>query len=179
MLMLENKALEQFVLYFGELGMRWGLPSDACKVHAYLYVMGRPFTEKSVLNDLNIEKDKLKLALDFLIDYKMIKQAGELGYLTSEDPWEMLSSGLEERRRRELPLALETLSNCHQESVKKGVFKQTIQIEKMLKLVESLATLDEQMQRFSPQFLRGFINVSSSAAQFMNRTFGPNKGRKP
>jgi hypothetical protein len=35
-------ATHRFVDYFGELGPLWGLPSDACRVHAYLYLVARP-----------------------------------------------------------------------------------------------------------------------------------------
>ena len=172
---MENEALQQFVKYFGELGERWGLPLNACKVHAYLYIKAEPISEVEIVNALGFDKNNLSQAVDFLMDYKMIQRAEDSKWQTSNDPWDMLSIGLEERRRRELPQALETLRACNTNALKEGLSTQAKQMKKMLDLVESIAVLDTQLKRISPALLKGALSFSSTAAKFIDRTFGTTK----
>jgi len=111
--------------------------------------------------------------LAFLVDYHLIEPVGRSKWRTDTDPWELLVKGLEERRRRELPDALDTLQACHaaaKQNPKKP--NSTRQIEKMLRLVEDLASLDAQMQRIPPKFLGKFVSVTGRAARILDQTFG-------
>ena len=76
-------AVQHFVDYFGELGPRWGLPADACRVHAYLYVVAAPVTEARVRTALSLDAEQLTAALAFLIDYRMAEQLGAARWRTS------------------------------------------------------------------------------------------------
>jgi DNA-binding transcriptional regulator GbsR (MarR family) len=176
--MVLSSAGRRFVDYFGELGARWGLPSDACRIHAYLYTVAEPVSESSIAHALEYEPAQVADALAFLLDYRMAQRTGQ-GWRTSDDPWAMLAGGLEERRRRELAPALAILGACHREALSDGQTDPAAvrQMGKMLALAESLAALDAQVQRLSPQVLRGLVDVSGRAARFMDRTFGTR--RKP
>ena len=63
----------------------------------------------------------------------MIQRMGDSKLKTSNDPWDMLSLGLEERRKRELPRALETLRACNLNAQKEGYSTEAKQIKKILK----------------------------------------------
>jgi hypothetical protein len=91
-----------------------------------------------------------------------------------------MMTALNERRRRELPMALATLSECQQALRADGNTGAVParQIAKIRELVESLAAIDAQAQRFSPRTLRGFVEISGRAAQFMDRAFGPGRRDK-
>lgn len=172
---MANETLQEFVKYFGELGERWGLPLNACKVHAYLYIKAEPISEVEIAKELGFDRENLSQAVDFLIDYKMIQRMGDSKLKTSNDPWDMLSIGLEERRKRELPRALETLRACNLNAQKEGYSTEAKQIKKILDLVESIAVLDTQFKRISPTLLKGALSFSSTAAKFIDRTFGTTK----
>ena len=165
-----SPAMRRFVDYFGALGRRWGLPSEACRVHAHLYLVARPATEEDLGAALGLDKDAVKNALAFLVDYRMIKRAGNSSWRTGGDPWDLLAGGLEERRRRELIPALATLSRCRDEALTDGKTNGVAarQIGKMLELVEGLASLDIQARRLSPRLLRGLVGLSSRTARIMD-----------
>jgi DNA-binding transcriptional regulator GbsR (MarR family) len=173
-----SSANRRFVDYFGELGARWGLPAHACRIHACLYSAARPLSEQTLAQALGLDAAQVADGVAFLLDYRMAERTGQ-GWRTSDDPWAMLAGGLEERRRRELAPALATLGACHREALSDGLTDPAAvrQMGKMLALAESLAALDAQVQRLSPQVLRGLVDVSSRAARFMDRTFGTR--RKP
>jgi len=171
-------AQRRFADYFGELGPRWGLPADACRVHAYLYVSAGARPEADIAATLSLGQAALAEALAYLTDYEMVARAGASRWQTSDDPWAMLVGGLEQRRRRELPLALATLKACHREALAEETADPAPagRIAKVLSLVEDLAALDTQARRLPPRLLRAFIGVSGRAARILNRGFGANHG---
>jgi DNA-binding transcriptional regulator GbsR (MarR family) len=170
-------AIARFVDYLGELGPRWGLPSDACRVHALLYVTATPMRGETIAHLLSLDDAAVGKALAFLGEYRLVTQAADGGWRTGSDPWDLMLTALNERRRRELPLALATLSECQQALRADGSagVGPARQIARIRELVENLAAIDAQAQRFSPRTLRGFVEFSGRAAQFMDRAFGPGR----
>lgn len=173
-------AIARFVDYLGELGPRWGLPADACRVHALLYVTAKPAQRELVADLLALDDHSVGEAFGFLAEYRLITQAADGAWSTGSDPWDLMMTALNERRRRELPMALATLSECQQSLRAEGSASAVParQIAKIRELVESLAAIDAQAQRFSPRTLRGFVEFSGRAAQFMDRAFGPGRRDK-
>ncbi len=173
-----SPAIGHFVDLFGEIGPRWGLPAQACRAHAFLYVQARPCSEPDIAAALGLDESALKEALAFLIDHRMIATAGPGLWRTSTDPWHALFDGLEARRQRELPPALARLRQCQTQARTEGGASRlaALQIAKMLRLVEDLAAIDQQAQRFSPQTLRGLLTMSGRAARFMERALGSRRG---
>jgi DNA-binding transcriptional regulator GbsR (MarR family) len=170
-------AIARFVDYLGELGPRWGLPAAACRVHALLYVTAKPVPGESIAGLLALDDEAVEEALRFLTEYRLVTQAADGAWSTSSDPWDLMLTALNERRRRELPMALATLQECQQALRADGTVGAVParQIAKIRELVESLAAIDAQAQRLSPRTLRGFVEFSGRAAQFMDRAFGPGR----
>jgi DNA-binding transcriptional regulator GbsR (MarR family) len=175
-----SPAVRGFVDYFADLGPRWGLPADVCRVHAYLYVTARTISEDEIGAALSLDKTHLRDALTFLADYHVISGDGATQWRTSDDPWDLLIRGLEERSRRELPSALAALGECHKTALSDpdAGSASADRIARMLALVEDLAAIEGQAHRLSPQVLRGLAGMSGRAARFFDRMF-PAKGGKP
>lgn len=173
-------SMRKFIDYFGELGPRWGLDANACRVHAYLYLIARPANEESIGSALDIAAETVSDALAYLLEFRMIAKAETVGWQAGNDPWEMLFAGLEERRRRELEPALSALRHCHTEAARDEATSRSVQrrMGDVLGLVEDLAAVDLQARRVSPQFLRQLIGVSGRAARFIDRTLGGRKERQ-
>ena len=172
-------AMQRFVDYFGALGPRWGLPAAACRVHAYLYLVARPVPEGDIAAALELDGAELEEALGFLADYRMAEGSRGAAWHSSGDPWDMLLSGLEQRRRRELPEALSTLRDCHREALAAHDGGRAVagQMAKMLALAEDLAAIDAGARHLSPQLLRGMVGLGGRAARTVDRIFGARRGR--
>jgi DNA-binding transcriptional regulator GbsR (MarR family) len=170
--------MQGFVEYFGALGPRWGLDGQACRVHAYLYLLGRPTSDREIARALNLDETCINEALSYLVGYRMVDQPSTSLWQTGGDPWDMLLSALEERRRREIGPALTTLRECHRAALDDSANDRTVslRIGKLLALVEDLATLDNQTRRFSPRLLRGLLGISGRAARLVDRAVGHRKG---
>jgi DNA-binding transcriptional regulator GbsR (MarR family) len=174
-----SAAMQRFVDYFAELGPRWGLPAEACRVHAYLYLVAMPVAEDEMASVLALDAAAVAEALRFLVAYRMVDGAEDARWRSSGDPWDMLLSGLEQRRQRELPLALATLRDCHREALAERTPGRAVAVQmgKMLALAEDLAAIDAQAQRLSPRLLRGLVGISGRAARFADRAFRTGKGK--
>jgi DNA-binding transcriptional regulator GbsR (MarR family) len=172
-------AMQRFVDYFGDLGPRWGLPAVACRVHAYLYLVAHPLPEGDIAAALELDGAELEEALSFLADYHMAAGTKGTAWHSSGDPWDMLLSGLEQRRRRELPEALTTLRDCHRDALaeRNGGRAVAGQMAKMLALAEDLAAIDAGARHLSPRVLRGLVGIGGRAARSIDRVLGTRRGR--
>lgn len=174
-------SVGRFVAYFGELGPRWGLPADACRVHAFLYVMDEPVAETELATLLSLDSSALSEALAYLSGYGMATQVQCSNWRTGSDPWEMLIAGLQERGRREFEPALELFQECRTEAAKDRAINRKIvsQLNKMVELVRDLSSLDRRVQKISPRILRSIVGVSGAAARFLESSVGSGrrKGR--
>ena len=169
-------AMRRFVDFFGGLGPRWGLQADPCRVHAYLYLVARPTAEADIAGALGVDGEAVAAALAYLDRWRMVGRAGSALWQVCGDPWDMLMSGLEERRRDEIDPALSTLRDCRAEALRDrdpGVGRR---ISAVLDLVEDLAAIDTQARRLSPRFMRQVVGLSGRAARFMDRAFGGRRG---
>jgi DNA-binding transcriptional regulator GbsR (MarR family) len=175
-----SAAVTTFVDYFGELGPRWGLPADACRAHAFLYLAGGPVAEADIAEGAGLAPDAATTALAFLADYKMITPAGEGAWTTGGDPWDIMMGGLRERRRREIGPALAKLRDCHRRAREDSQGRAVaLRIGRMLSLAEDLAAIDAQAARLSPSMLKGLVGLSSRAARLASQAFGEPKEETP
>jgi DNA-binding transcriptional regulator GbsR (MarR family) len=102
------RAMHLLIEFLGELGPRWGL-AEACRVHGYLYLRGRPATDDELRVALNLDSATLKDAIAWLKDYRLIELVSGGAWQTGNDPWDLMMRALDERRRREVGPALATL----------------------------------------------------------------------
>ncbi len=173
-----SRALMQVVDFLGELGPRWGLPADACRVHGYLFVLAKPVSEAALRDALGLNAKATGEALAWLTDYGIAEQtrdgAGDDSWRTDSDPWELMVRALKERQRREVGPALELLRESKRTALAEGSQQRVIaaQIEKLLRLAEDLAAINTQAQRLSPNTLRRMIGLGGMAARVIDRTFG-------
>lgn len=160
----------RFIEYLGELGPRWGLPADPCRVHGYLYAVARPATEDELRGVSGLGSEELMAALAWLIDYRLVTKSGSGAWRTHSDPWELLLRALEERHRREIDPALELLRSCRRDlEVSNPGSTTAVQIARLLALVEDLSAIDTQARRLSPRMLRQLVSLGGHFGRLINR----------
>lgn len=168
---LITAPMRSFVDYFGELGPRWGLGANTCRLHAYLYLVGRPVSEDDLQRTLGIDDEAFRHALADLSDWRMARKEEGNTWDASGDPWELLLAGLEQRRQRELGPVQDMLRNCiaqvrSDKETPRGV---TARIASMLALVEDLSAIQVQARRLSPEMLRQLVGFGGGAARILDR----------
>jgi DNA-binding transcriptional regulator GbsR (MarR family) len=167
-------VVDQVVDFLGGVGARWGLPAEACRVHGYFYLVGKPTTATQVADALNLDEKTLDEALAWLADYRLIERIDSNTWRTDSDPWELMMRALEERQRREVGPALDLLRECARAAARRDAGQRTIaaQIGKLLRLIEDLSAISRQTRRLSPSTVRHVVGLGGLAARVLDRTLG-------
>ena len=166
-----SPALNRVVDFLGDLGPRWGLPEDACRVHGYLYLLARPIAQADLGAALDLSEAALSQALGWLVEYRLIERLDTDTWRTGSDPWELMMSALEERQRREIGPALDLLRDTRRAALAEGGPSRTIatQIGKLQRLAEDLDAISNQAQRLSPTTVRQMVGLGGFAARILDR----------
>jgi DNA-binding transcriptional regulator GbsR (MarR family) len=168
---------DRVIDFLGDLGPRWGLPGEACRVHGYLYLAARPVAEADLREAVGLNDPAFARALDWLAEYGLIERARPDAWRTGSDPWELMLRALQERQRREVGPALELLRDCRRAALAEGGAGRPAarQIEKLVRLVEDIAAINSQAQRLSPTLVRQMVGLGGFAARVLDRTLGRRK----
>jgi len=170
-------SMRRVIDFLGELGSRWGLPADACRIHGYLYLVARPMTAAELRTALAVDETVLAPALAWLADYRLIERVRGEAWRTGTDPWELVMRALDERRRREIVPALTLLRESHDAALAEGTRPAAAQIGKLLALAEDVAAIETQARRLSPRTLRRMVGLGGAAARLMGRALGGGERR--
>lgn len=156
----------EFADLIGNIGDAWGLPRDACRVHALIYLNGKDTPTYEIVRVLSLPEEETQKALSFLVDYELAWTKDGGSYQAHLDPWEAMLKGLDQRRGRDLPVMRSSLQEI-QTKLSEAQAPETKQVEKMIKLVNDLSAIHAQAFRMSPRLLRGMVGLTGRAARLV------------
>jgi len=160
-----DEARARLIAWLGELGSRWGLPADACRVHGHLYLTASPASTDELGRAVGLGEAAIDEALTWLAEQNLVQEVEPSRWRTATDPWELVTRSLERRRARELGPALGLLRASRRDAAGDPVLSR--QVGRLLDLVEDIAAIDAQASRFSPATLRALIGVGGRISRFM------------
>ncbi|HEX8572026.1 MAG TPA: hypothetical protein VF759_04685 [Allosphingosinicella sp.] len=158
-------ARTRLIEWLADVGPRWGVPADACRVHGHLYLTATPASRDRLASALGLGEATVGEALDWLARHDLVQEVQPSLWRTGLDPWELVTRSLEQRRARELEPALETLRAGRREAAGDPLLER--QIARLLDLVEDIAAIDRQARRFSPATLRALLGVGGRLSRLM------------
>jgi hypothetical protein len=164
----------RIVNWLGELGPRWGLPGDACRIHALLFLLARPVSREAITAELALEPAAVDVALVWLAEDRLAV-SGDDGWSTDDDPWILMTRALDARRRRELASAHAVLETWRGRQAGEDPIVAR-QAQRLFDLIGDVAAIDAGAQRLSPDTVRRMIGIGGRAARLVNRTFGKRSG---
>lgn len=165
-----DAARHRLLDWLGELGPRWGLPGDACRVHGCLYLAARPTSAAALSQFLKLDGGQTGEALAWLVEAGLAEEIEPGIWSTRSGPWEAMTIALEHRRALELPVALAALRESRLEAEADPVLAR--QIGKLLDLVEDVAAIDGQIRRLPPAMLRGLLGAGGRMARLFGGASG-------
>jgi DNA-binding transcriptional regulator GbsR (MarR family) len=112
-----QQALDQFVLYWGEMASSWGINKTMAQIHALLYAEQEPMDTDSIMAELSISRGNANMNLRKLLEWglihKVIREGERREYFTAEkDVWNMAARIIRERQRMEITPIKENLKEC-------------------------------------------------------------------
>ena len=115
-----TSAMERFVLHWGEMGDRWGVNRSIAQIHAVLYLTGKPLRADELEAMLKMARSNISNSIRELESLGLVERVHVMGdrrdhFQTLSEPWDMLMTIAEARKKREIDPTLAVLRSCVQE----------------------------------------------------------------
>ena len=116
-----TEPMRRYVLHWGEMGQRWGVNRSVAQVHALLYLSDQPLVADDIVEALGVARSNVSTSLKELQSWELIRLVHVPGdrrdhFEAKHDPWDVLMTIVEGRKRREIDPALEGIRACAAEA---------------------------------------------------------------
>jgi DNA-binding transcriptional regulator GbsR (MarR family) len=158
-------VMTRFILHWGEMGSRWGVNRTVAQIHALLYLAPGP---------LNVARSNVSTSLKDLQSWGLVSVAHVMSdrrdhFATRSDPWYMLVTIMEQRKRRELEPTLNFLRECGREleSDRDTPKEAKVRIENMLDFLTNVTTWFDQMMALPRATVMTLMKLGAKIANFV------------
>ena len=102
-----RRALDEFVLLWGEMASHWGINRTMAQIHALLYAAAEPLDTDAIMDRLQISRGNANMNLRALVDWNLVRKTHQIGsrkdfFVAEGDVWTITTTIIEERQRREI-----------------------------------------------------------------------------
>jgi DNA-binding transcriptional regulator GbsR (MarR family) len=102
-----QKAVDQFVLLWGEMASAWGINKTMAQIHALLYAENDALDTDAIMNQLSISRGNANMNLRNLLHWQLIQKVHYKGerkdfYTAEKDVWNIVAILVKERHQREI-----------------------------------------------------------------------------
>lgn len=109
-----DQVREKFILHWGEMGSLWGINRTMAQVHALLFISPEPLSANEIMEELQISRGNVSMALRELIAWGIANRVHIKGerreyYTTEKDVWAMFRVIARERKKREVDPTINVL----------------------------------------------------------------------
>src|ERR1700677_4912828 len=112
--MLLTPAMRKYVRHWGEMGQRWGVSRSVAQLHALLYLTDHPLPAEEIAETLGLARSNVSTGIRELTGWDLVRLVHLEGdrrdhFEARQDPWDMLATIAEGRKRREIDPTLAIL----------------------------------------------------------------------
>jgi DNA-binding transcriptional regulator GbsR (MarR family) len=169
--------MERYVLHWGEMGTRWGVNRTVAQIHALLYLAPNPLPADEIAETLVVARSNVSTSLKELQSWGLVTVAHVMGdrrdhFAIKGDTWSMLTTIMEERKRRELEPTLSLLRQCvlEGESDRETPNEVKARIEQMLTFVSTLTEWFDQVKALPKPTLVALMKMGAKIAQLIPKS---------
>jgi DNA-binding transcriptional regulator GbsR (MarR family) len=163
-----SSVAEQFILHWGEMSSRWGVNRSMAQIHALLYLSEKPLNAEEITGTLSLARSNVSTSLRELQAWGLITVIHQLGdrrdfYQAMDDPWELVQTIIEQRKRREIDPTITMLRQCLEEG-DKAMEEDSNTRRRMLELLDLLDAINswyDQMVRLPRKAQKKVLNLGS------------------
>lgn len=175
------RAVERFVVHWGEMGEVWGVNRSVAQIQALLYVAERPLTAEDISERLRLARSNVSTSLRELLSWSLIRRVPVLGdrrdfYEAEADMLEMVRRIAAGRKAREIDPAIAVLRACVAESAADPQISTTVKkrFQSMLLFTEGVGRGFDEIMGLPAPVLTKLIQMGGAVA----RLVGGAKSRK-
>jgi DNA-binding transcriptional regulator GbsR (MarR family) len=156
---------EKFILHWGEQGSLWGINRTMAQVHALLFISPEPLCANQIMEELQISRGNVSMALRELIAWGLVSRVHLKGerrefYTTEKDVWTMFRIIARERKKREVDPTIEILresvARLNQMPDMEGNYERE-QLKNLLEFFETGAEIYKDLEIQSPSSILKLI----------------------
>ena len=109
-----DQVKDRFILHWGEMGSLWGINRTMAQAHALLFISPEPLSANAIMEELQISRGNVSMALRELIAWGIVARVHLKGerreyYTTEKDVWTMFRTIVRERKKREIDPTINVL----------------------------------------------------------------------
>ena len=164
--------MQKFILHWGEMGTRWGVNRTVAQIHALLYLSPEPLTAESIAELLSVARSNVSTSIKELQSWDLVQVEQVLGdrrdYFSARgDTWEMVTTIMEQRKRREIEPTLTLLRQCvlEMESDEETPPQTRQRIKSMLQFVSTLSDWFDQIKGLPRPTLEKFMKMGAAVVK--------------
>jgi DNA-binding transcriptional regulator GbsR (MarR family) len=146
-------AMQRYIVHWGEMGQRWNVNRTVAQIHALLYLADTPMPAEEIQQTLGVARSNVSTSIKELLGWELVRMVHLAGdrrdhFEAKQDPWDMLMTIVEGRKRREIDPTLVILRECVEAAEADGETPPEVRLKlkRMLDLTQRLSTWYEQIR---------------------------------
>jgi len=166
--------IQAFVLHFGEMGSRWGINRTVGQIYALLYASDRPLNAEEITQRLGVSRSNVSMGLRELDTWRLVKlrhlpDDRRDHYTALEDPWAIVRTLAEERRKREVDPTLSVLRDLlmQQPASEEEIHAQE-RLRALTGTIELLTGWADEVQRLPDERLIQLLKLGSGVVRLLD-----------
>ena len=168
-------TVQRCVLHWGEMGSRWGVSRSVAQIHALLFLAPQPLTADDIAETLAIARSNVSVSLKELQAWDLVSITHVIGdrrdyFLARKDIWEVLTTIMDGRKRREIDPTVQMLRDCTQEAKRDTETPQEVKerIATMLEFLEEMTGWYDQIRDMPRPTLLKLMRLGTRVAKIVS-----------
>jgi DNA-binding transcriptional regulator GbsR (MarR family) len=171
-----TEPMRRYVLHWGEMGQRWGVNRSVAQVHALLYLSDQPLVADDIVEALGVARSNVSTSLKELQNWELVRLVHMPGdrrdhFEAKQDPWDVLVTIVEGRKRREIDPTLAMLRDVSaaaeaDEATPQGA---KAKIGSMLTFLEEMNGFYAQWRDVPQPVLRKILTLGLKVTQLLGK----------
>ena len=165
-------TMHRCVLHWGEMASRWGISRSVAQIHALLFLSPAPLTADDIAETLNVARSNVSVSLKELQAWELVSVTHVLGdrrdyFQAKKDIWEVLTTIVDGRKRREIDPTVQLLRECNAEAKHDTETPQEVKerLTSMLEFLEEMTGWYDQIRAMPRPTLLKLMRMGARVAK--------------
>ena len=167
-------TMHRCILHWGEMAGRWGISRSVAQIHALLFMSPAPLTADDIVVTLEIARSNVSVSLKELQGWDLVSMTHVLGdrrdyFQARKDIWEVLTTIVDGRKRREIDPTLTMLRECVAEAKQDTETPAEVKerVTSMLEFLEELSGWYDQVRGMPRPTLLKLMRMGARVAKMV------------